>query len=113
MTRPNGWLRVTHGTMATTFSAHYAEDLNVIRIFSDGWWTCPYHRLPELIFQGRLMSPICKMEFRSALGKGSRVLFEHNQPITLQELIRRLSPINIPKHFVRPPNESATPTRGQ
>ena len=32
---------------------------------------------------------------------------------TLSQLVYRLVPVNIPKHFVRPPNESATPTRGQ
>lgn len=32
---------------------------------------------------------------------------------TISQLIRRFAPVNIPKHFVRPPNESATPSRGQ
>jgi len=32
---------------------------------------------------------------------------------TLSQLIHRFAPVNIPKHFVRPPNEFATPSRGQ
>ena len=123
--RPNGSLRVGHGTLATTFPAHYAKDLDIVSIKSkSGFWTCPYHHLTKLVSRGKMMGPIWKVEFYSwdsddngryhrASGKGSIVLFEHRQPVSLKELLRRLAPLNIPKHFVRVPNESATPSRGQ